>query len=543
MDAEGPRVVATDKGPTLFLGGISFYAPDDPVGSAARRAAAVPLEPRTLVYVPSVGLGHGLAELLARLPPECAVLCVEIDQRVMGLAAGRGLPSDPRLRVVRTSGELGVVACLQALGPGRFRRVREAALSGGWRTAPERYRAFREALELTLRTWWRNRMTLVMLGGRLVRNLLDNLPLLAAADDAADLATDLPVVAAGAGPSLDAAIPVLRALRGRYALVAADTALPPLALSGLAPDLVVCLEAQQPNLRDFLPARPGGVQLACELAGHPTAARLFPGHLSLFSTTFAPLGLLDRLESAGLAPLRVPGLGSVGVAAAWAALRLSGSGVFLAGLDFSYPRSSTHARGTPAHLGSLASATRFIPVGHTTAAALAGRSLSWQPSARPGRVRTDMVLRSYRDLLETVVRDDGVSREAPRVFSVGGEGLPCGAPVVEPDQLADMLPARHGDTAAGVRSTRQRRIEPSAVRAFLESETRLLDEAMTMVRDLLSSARTASETERQLADAVGHAWLHFPDEPDLSSRSFLARAIPALASCRARVARASAAKA
>ncbi|MCX7031790.1 MAG: hypothetical protein NTU62_16935, partial [Spirochaetes bacterium] len=106
MDAEGPRVVATDKGPTLLLGGISFYAPDDPVGSAARRAAAVPLEPRTLVYVPSVGLGHGLAELLARLPPECAVLCVEIDQRVMGLAVRRGLPADPRRRVVRTSGEL-----------------------------------------------------------------------------------------------------------------------------------------------------------------------------------------------------------------------------------------------------------------------------------------------------------------------------------------------------------------------------------------------------------------------------------------------------
>ncbi len=543
MDAEGPRVVATDKGPTLSMGGISFYPPDDPVGSAARRAAAVPLEPRTLVYVPSVGLGHGLAELLARLPPECVVLCVEIDQRVMGLAAARGLPADPRLRVVRTSGELGVVACLQALGPGRFRRVREAALSGGWRTAPERYRAFREALELALRTWWRNRMTLVMLGGRLVRNLLDNLPLLASADDAADLATDLPVVAAGAGPSLDAVIPVLRALRGRYALVAADTALPPLALSGLSPDLVVCLEAQQANLRDFLPARPSTTRLACELAGHPDTARLFPGRLSLFSTTFAPLDLLDRLESAGLAPLRVPGLGSVGVAAAWTSLRLSGTGVFLAGLDFSYPRSSTHARGTPAHLGSLASATRLAPVGHAAAAALAGRSLSWQPSARPGRVRTDRVLQSYRDLLETVVRDDAVSREAPRVFTVGGEGLPCGAPVVEPDELAGMLPARPGDAAAGVRSTRRRPIDPSAVRTFLASETRLLDEALSMVRDLLSSAPAASEADRRLADAVGYAWLHFPDEPDLGSRSFLARAIPALATCRARIARVSAANA
>jgi hypothetical protein len=537
MDEEGPRVVVTGTGPTLLLGGIPFYAPDDPAGSARRRASAASLEPRTLVYVPSVGLGYGLAELVARLPPDCAVLCVETDQRVMALARQHGLPADPRLRIVRTADELGVVACLQAMGPGRFRRVREIPLCGGWRTSPERYRAFRGALELALRTWWRNRMTLVALGARLVRNLIDNLPLLAVAGDAADLAADLPVVAAGAGPSLDAAIPVLRALRGRYALVAADTALPALALCGLPPDLVVCLEAQQANLRDFLPARPTGVRLAGELAGHPDAARLFPGSLSLFSTIFAPLGLLDRLESAGLSPLRVPGLGSVGVAAAWTSLRLTGAGVFLAGLDFSYPRGATHARGTPAHLAALSSATRFAPPGHAATASLAGRSLSWQPSAGTGRVRTDPVLLSYRDLLETVVRDDGAARQASRVFAVGCDGLTCGAPVVGLDELAGLLPARAPSTSPGVRETRRRRIEPSAVRGFLEAEAHLLDDAAVMVRDLLASARPVSEAERRLADAVGHAWLHFPDEPDFGSRSFLARALPALTSCRARVLR------
>ena len=483
-----------------------------------------------------MGLGHGLTELIARLPADCAVLCVEVDQRVMALAAGRGLPADPRLRVVRTSDVLGAVACLQALGPGRFRRVREAPLSGGWRVAPERYRAIREALELTLRTWWRNRMTLVMLGGRLVRNLLDNLPLLCGAGDAADLATDLPVVVAGAGPSLDRAIPALRALRGRYTLVAADTALP--ALAGLAPDLVVCLEAQQANLRDFLPARPAGTRLACEIAGHPDAPRLFPGRCSFFSTAFAPLALLERLETAGLAPLRVPALGSVGVAAAWMALRLTGAPVLLAGLDFSYPRGATHARGTPSHLAALVGAGRLSPPGQSTVATLAGRAISREVSAGGGGVRTDNVLRSYRDLLESVVRDDAAASPASRTRSIGGEGLPCGASVVAPESLGDLLPARPGRSGTSVRETRTRRIEPSAVRAFLESEVRLLDEAMTMVRDRMASTGAVTDAERALAEAVGHAWLHFPDEPDLGARSFLARAIPALAACRARVARA-----
>lgn len=540
MDAAGPRVVATDKGPTLLVGGIACYAPDDPVGSAVRRARAVVLEPRTLVYVPSAGLGHGLAELLERLPEGCAVLCVEIDQRVMALAAERGLPADPRLRVVRTADERGVVACLREMGPGRFRRVREAALSGGWRTDPERYRAFREALERELRTWWRNRMTLVMLGDRLVRNLLDNLPLLASAGDAADLATDLPVVVAGAGPSLDGALPALRTLRGRCALVAADTALPALAGAGLAPDLVVCLEAQWANLHDFLPARPPQTRLACELAAHPGAARLFTDRLALFSSCFAPLGILDRLRAAGLAPLAIPALASVGVAAAWMALRLTERAVVLAGLDFSYPRGATHARGTPAHLASLASADRFSPPGSAAAAALAGRDLARRPAARCGTVRTDAVLQSYRDLLEAVVSDDAAARGTHRVWAVGGEGLPCGAAFVDPDDLDGLLPARPAAAAAGLRDARRRRSEPSAVRGFLEAEARLLDEAGTLARDLASSGRAASETERRLAEAVGYAWLAFPDEPDYGSRSFLARAAAALASCRQRVRRAAA---
>lgn len=540
MDAAGPRVVATDKGPTLLVGGIACYARDDPVGSAVRRARAVALEPRTLVYVPSVGLGHGLAELLERLPDGCAVLCVETDQRVMALAAERGLPVDPRLRVVRTADELGVVACLRELGPGRFRRVREAALSGGWRADPERYRALRGALERELRTWWRNRMTLVMLGDRLVRNLLDNLPLIADAGDAADLATDLPVVVVGAGPSLDRALPVLRALRGRYALVAADTALPSLAGAGLAPDLVVCLEAQWANLRDFLPARPPGTRLAFELAAHPDAARLFPDRIALFSSCFAPLGIVDRLQDAGLAPLRIPALGSVGVAAAWMALRLTGSPVVLAGLDFAYPGGATHARGAPTHLASLAGASRLAPPGHAAAAALAGRPLAWRPSAEGGRVRTDAVLQSYRDLLASVLRDDGAARRYSRVSTVGGEGLACGAAVIEPHDLVRLLPAVRAGAVPVLRGARGRRPDRSAVRGFLEAEARLLDEAGALVRDLASSGRAASETERRLADAVGYAWLAFPDEPDYGSRSFLVRAAAAIGSCRQRVGRAAA---
>jgi hypothetical protein len=113
--------------------------------------------------------------------------------------------------------------------------------------------------------------------------------------------------------------------------------------------------------------------------------------------------------------------------------------------------------------------------------------------------------------------------------------------VAEPSRLGDLLPARTASADRGLRFPAARGRGVAAMREFLGAEIALADTAATMLRDRLSSGAPPGADEERLAGAVDYAWLDFPDDPDLASRGFLARAIPALAACRVRLERAAAA--
>ena len=515
MPDEEPRLLLTENGPTLQWRGLSLYPPADPVEYARRKARVFSPLPRTLVFVPSLGLGHGLADLLRRLPDDCGILCIEAFQEIMGIALTQELPRDPRLLIVRTADPAAAAGALHEMGVGRFRRVVELPLCAGYRLAPEIYASLRRALESEISLHWQNRLTLIGMGSLQVRNIFSNMPRLATASDFACLSTPLPAVVCGAGPSLEQSIPLMRELRDRYVLVAADTALPTLTACGCAPDIVVALEAQAANLQDFLPGVGPEVRLACDISSHPVAPRLFPEErLFFFSSRFAPLSVFERMAARGLLPARFPALGSVGVAAVHAALRLTSGPVLLAGLDFSFPGSRTHARGSPSQQAMLRTAGRTRPVGLDAYRALCARSLLKVKDKNGRDVITDRVLSSYRDTLESEA-----GREAGRVGDIGPEGLPLGVPHLSPSEVRAILGAA---PAGAVRLRRAARPRAAAgqVRGFLRSERELLGRSGAATLGVLPAAEM-----RALLRAVDHAWVHFPDEPDLDAPDpgFLAR--------------------
>jgi hypothetical protein len=522
MELEDPLLIPTEKGLTARCEDIYLYPPDDPLGYAVKRARAAEIPPRTLVFVPSVGLGHGLGELLARLPEGCAILCVEAHQKIMALASAVGLPSDPRLTIIRTESEDAAAAVLSRMGTGRFRRVTQISLCAGYRLNPTLYARLSEVLASEIRTYWQNRMTLIAMGSLWMRNIFENMTLLPLSRDFGGLSTHKPIVVAGAGPSLEGSIPALRALRRKYLLAAVDTALPALAACGLRPDIVVVLEAQALNLADFLPYRDPSMPIACELSSHPQALRLFPSNLHFFSSAFAPLSLFNRLDASALLPRAFPALGSVGVAAVHAALSMTECDVVLTGLDFAYPDGRTHARGTPAHLAALGSCGRFHGVGQEAYASLLARPRMKERDRNGRLVTTDLVLASYARQLRRSIRED-----AGRTWEIGEIGLPLGARQASMEEIADRL--------SSVPELDERLIEPGGhafdrarLRTFLEGEREMLARAEQAIEDGLSTGGplplpTAS---REAMRAVDYAFVHFPDEMDCEApaRSYLSRA-------------------
>lgn len=359
------------EGPLLTWKGRRVRSAADTPESAGGKVPAAP-RPGSLFFVPSPLEGWGIDVLLERLSSDSAVVVFEKDAELAARCAGGwkdflgDKAADPRLFLLELDTEEAVQALFRRLPLGKLRRCEFLTLNGAWLANGSRCREVFSRLEDGLTRWWSNRVTCMQMGPLWIKNLFDNLrapefQIRAWPDWEQDT-----VLVCGAGVTLESALPWAREQRRKLRILAVDTALPVLKAAGLTPDAVVCLEAQHANLRDFAGWKGADIELFADLTCFPPGSRVFRRTPFWFLTEFADLSLWGRWPWEQRAIPRLPPLGSVGVAAAWVAWRLTKGQVILAGLDFSYPQGKTHARGAPA------------------LAALAARTRRWEPMEQPG---------------------------------------------------------------------------------------------------------------------------------------------------------------
>ncbi len=495
IEAE-PRLVDTGRGCTVSYKGKTLYSPRDPRGAALRRVEGLEIQPGTLIFVPSLGLGYGLGELLDKLPDSCHILCIEADERLfkLGITQGKPLPKSSCLTVIRTAAPEQAAGIVQKLGPWRFRRVVPLHLCAGYQFHRRAYRTLLEAVEEEVRLFWQNKMTLLAMTELWLKNLFTNLRYLPGAGDIAELATNRPILVCGAGPSLEGSFEWIERVRKQVILLAVDTALPVLTAAALLPDWVFTLDAQLHTLQDFIPCRDRRITLLCDLTSNPQSLRLFPERF-FFSTRFHPLSLFDRLEAAALLPSSLPPRGSVGVSAVEAALTITTGAVLFTGLDFSYPGNQSHARSSPFHLAALHGCTRLQPCGMRVFETLLARPRLRLQGKGGQRLLTDLVLHSYARQLGTVNTD------CSRSYDLAAEGLPVGGRRV--DTLAELLDlcgeadaaaggAEAGEAGRDSRPGNRPRSSRQMVQRFCDQEKELLFEVI----------RSIGESERDLTAAL-----------------------------------------
>ncbi|ADN02094.1 6-hydroxymethylpterin diphosphokinase MptE-like protein [Spirochaeta thermophila] len=376
------EIVPTDEGESLRYRGVSLYHPEAPKSRAGEKARRVPLSPHTLYVIISPLFWYGVEELVSRLPPTSTLVALEADPLLRSLAASRRPPS---------LSHIPLLAPDDPLPPARFRAIQPVHLSSGYRLAPRTYTEWLEHHRRELHRAWQNRLTLIRLGPRYLRNLILNLPSLP--HTVPYPRPSRPVLVAAAGPSLPLALPAIRRHRTSLFLLAADTAAPTLLSAGITPDAVLLLDPQAFNALD-LAGIPPGIPLFFDLVAHPSAIRHFHGPRHPLCSRFLPSRLFDLLsEHLPRLPL-VPPMGSVGTLAALLALLLSDGPVILAGLDLSFPPGLTHSPGTLHHTLQLAARTRTTP----------WPSLTYPPGHRPlpshPRLHTTPPLRTFARQLE-----------------------------------------------------------------------------------------------------------------------------------------------
>lgn len=543
MSEEKPRLEPASNGYQVHYRGRRLYAPKDPRGGAARRATAREIASGTLVIAVSPLLGYGVTELLDACPPDAVVLAVELDPDLAALTADG--PADSRLYRALAPSPAELEALIPRLLAHRPRRTTLVSLSGGFALHADAYRRVAARLDDEIRLFWQNAMTRVRMGRLWIRNLLRNLPLLPASTPLDELRTDLPVLVAGAGPSLDvhaADIPQDgRPQRRRLRILAVDTAVAPLAAHGITPDIVLAVESQQANAADFLlPRNPDGTRpwaafpfhIICDLTSYPGVVHRVPPHrVSFVSSQFAQTALLERLQTQDILPEPVPPLGSVGVLAVHLARRLTTAPVAFLGLDFAYDLEGTHARGAPMQVRALATRSRLDPSPFFGPAI--ARPLLTLPGKSGTQLRTDTVLLSYAEQLQRITAGEAAVYDASPRF-----GLPSGAPPAPHDwATAAAAPAEAADRDSHFPDT-------ETVRAALEQEHERVVRLTRNLRAALAAAgtadRVAASTYEELRPALvelDYLYLDFPDSPS-ASRSFLGRLLLSALSYEERIGRA-----
>jgi hypothetical protein len=179
-------------------------------------------------------------------------------------------------------------------------------------------------------------------------NTLRNVPALARESDAAalfNLCPDVPVVIAGAGPSLNRNLEELRPYRERVVLIVADTALRPTLGAGLVPDFVVAVDPGIANARHLTSLPPcAETALVSEASVQSASLDGFAGRTFLFRV--AAHEPWPWLSASGVEVATLRAWGSVMITAFDLGVKLGGDPLILIGADLAYTGGQPYCRGT-----------------------------------------------------------------------------------------------------------------------------------------------------------------------------------------------------
>ncbi len=163
----------------------------------------------------------------------------------------------------------------------------------------------------------------------------------------------------GAGPSLEVQMPEIKQLMPDSFIISTDTALPALLKFNIKPNLVISIDCQHITYFHFLEGLPQGIPLVIDLASPRNMTKLTEN--ILFFTSGHPFSLYVKNKWRSFPFIDTSG-GNVSHAAVSLAYSLGAKHIHLFGVDFSYPRGKSYARGTYLYPYFCSRSNRFSPL-------------------------------------------------------------------------------------------------------------------------------------------------------------------------------------
>lgn len=399
------QVAARNGEPTLLVhspaGDLYLHSSYNPAAEGQRLAEDFRIGEADLVVLLGCGLGYHIESLLRNLSPDIALIVIERDPAIFARFLDRRdwrdlfRPFDCSFIVGADATRLGLH--LQKV-PFLTRPLKPATWAHGpsVRFAGEFYAAAEREVLVYLRDNLRNIQTLLAHAPVFFENVVANICLLGTLHGVTDLFgryAGQPVILVGAGPSLDLNGHLLRRVRDRALIVAADTALKPLLQIGVEPHLVVASDPMAVNAAHLAGLPPISSVLVGEPSLNSSIFRGFPGDIRLYTLDEAPQRLLAGYfgEKGNLSAW-----GSVSTCALDLAIKLGGSPIIFTGQDLAYTGGRVYCSGTAYDAAELEEMQRWGPSPDAYWASRIGSMSTIDVAAIDGGpTRTSAAMRGY----------------------------------------------------------------------------------------------------------------------------------------------------
>lgn len=249
----------------------------------------------------------------------------------------------------------------------------------------------------------------------------------------------------GAGPSLEIQLQKLKDQSSDGYLIATDTALPALIKYGIKPDLIISIDCQHITYYHFLDGIPSDIPLVLDLASPRNITQLTKN--VMFFTSGHPFSLYVKSRWRDFPFIDTSG-GNVSHAAVSLAYSLGAEQIYLFGVDFSYPRGKSYARGTYLYPYFSTRSNRLKPMeDHFITFLFHNNQIDYIKDSTVFRYVTKPMI-SYKSRLETLISEINsevipVEGEGERILSVRNSSIAD----ISMNRIPSILSAGPADTS------------------------------------------------------------------------------------------------
>ncbi len=212
----------------------------------------------------------------------------------------------------------------------------------------------------------------------------------------------IPAIVVAAGPSLEKNVHLLSKVKGKFLIIAVDTAFRQLAIRGISPDIVCAADPSYENSLDFVGVEDEKeVILAFEPMSHPDIPRCFKGPKMLMTFGGGILGWLEKFRE----PIgTLTCWGSIATTTFDMARRFGCDPIIFIGLDLSFQDGRLHARGSFSDDVLYSSLHPYTSLEHETVDYVSTRGVHKYTGPNGGELFTDQNMQLYKGWFEDQFR-------------------------------------------------------------------------------------------------------------------------------------------